>query len=833
MSMTWNKTQQLYFHKKIRIVKNRTILEYRTEKEERMEFYAKSKETELSEKEKNRLSEKIETIINDLDEKLTEKEQKIISKEVECLLKQNGKVQKTLKEHLEDIVRRAEDFFSKYGKYFSEFEKKLIIEACRLHDIGKVNIIFQIGVNKELKSKLPSYLSKVLQVPHGFLSAMSISMEKLKEKCNILTSYDFEAFITAVYYHHAREDMWKDTEIKDFAEEYYFPCLEWYLGEQGEASYENINRLMFRNNPNSENMIPNHQQWNEYVLIKGLLNKFDYTVSAGYEEAEIAPDLEKKILKHNIEKIFHGMKLRPAQKYMEKNHDKNLVVIAPTGSGKTEAALLWLNGEKGFYTLPLQVSSNAIYDRIKEKYSFHDVSLLHSDSMKKYLGEYAETEESAYEQYEKAKRLAYPLTVCTVDQLFKFVYKALGTEIFAATLKYSKIILDEIQSYSPKVIATIIYGLKIVTEMGGKFAIITATFPPVLKHFMERYGLVEGEQFEFQDFSDCADSVRHKIVIRDTEIEETEILNAGQVKKVLVICNTVRKAQETYERLSLEMEDVFLLHSRYLRRDREQLEKMIMDFSNTDNRCGIWITTQIVEASLDIDFDILYTEMSTADSLLQRMGRCNRKGRVIPDDPNIIIYANRNGVAENNKGVYEPEIYDRSLEQLRKYENIPFSEQDKIEYINKVYLTEEIKNTNYYKQIERFLAHFNEIPPLEYEKKVADKKFRDIQSVTIVPEKIYSENKIIFDKCIELMQTPHISKEIKNLVRYKMHSLTLNRMCLGNVLPKGVDKQAIGASGRNKGIGIHRAQILYEFDNETGKGRGLVEGEPMKEDIFW
>ena len=66
-----------------------------------------------------------------------------------------------------------------------------------------------------------------------------------------------------------------------------------------------------------------------------------------------------------------------------------------------------------------------------------------------------------------------------------------------------------------------------------------------------------------------------------------------------------------------------------------------------------------------------------------------------------------------------------------------------------------------------------------------------------------------------------------------MHSLTLNRMCLGNVLPKGVDKQAIGASGRNKGIGIHRAQILYEFDNETGKGRGLVEGEPMKEDIFW
>ena len=52
--------------------------------------------------------------------------------------------------------------------------------------------------------------------------------------------------------------------------------------------------------------------------------------------------------------------------------------------------------------------------------------------------------------------LAQPLTVCTVDQIFKFVYRALGTEIFAATLKYSKIVLDEIQSYSPQVIATII-----------------------------------------------------------------------------------------------------------------------------------------------------------------------------------------------------------------------------------------------------------------------------------------------------------------------------------------------------------------------------------------
>ena len=66
---------------------------------------------------------------------------------------------------------------------------------------------------------------------------------------------------------------------------------------------------------------------------------------------------------------------------MKDHKNDNVVVIAPTGSGKTEAALLWLDGEKGFYTLPLKVSSNAIYDRIKKKYFYEDVALLHSDSM--------------------------------------------------------------------------------------------------------------------------------------------------------------------------------------------------------------------------------------------------------------------------------------------------------------------------------------------------------------------------------------------------------------------------------------------------------------------
>ena len=111
--------------------------------------------------------------------------------------------------------------------------------------------------------------------------------------------------------------------------------------------------------------------------------------------------------------------------------------------------------------------------------------------------EYKQEEAGICEKYDRAKMLSQPLTVCTVDQLFKFVYRALGTEIFAATLKYSKLIIDEIQAYEPRVIATIVYGLSIIQKMGGKFAIITATFSPVLQYFMKECGL----EYSFEDFT--------------------------------------------------------------------------------------------------------------------------------------------------------------------------------------------------------------------------------------------------------------------------------------------------------------------------------------------
>mgnify|MGYP000140425812 FL=1 len=111
------------------------------------------------------------------------------------------------------------------------------------------------------------------------------------------------------------------------------------------------------------------------------------------------------------------------------------------------------------------------------------------------------------------------------------------------------------------------------------------------------------------------DSIRHHLEIRDRKInaEEIEVFyrkkcEEGETGKILVVCNTIRNAQKLYEELkeNLGAQDVHILHSRFVRRERAILEEEILDFGKTydengriNHRSGIWISTSLVEASLD------------------------------------------------------------------------------------------------------------------------------------------------------------------------------------------------------------------------------------------
>lgn len=146
-------------------------------------------------KEVEGVRETLESFLDSLEGILTPKEEQIILQQIQKLQNQKEEKQKTLKEHEEDIVKCAEAFFREYGKYFTDIEKVLIIQACRQHDWGKANLIFQSKVCQDVRDKLLKSEREISQIPHGFLSAVSISYKEFQKLYDGLEKDDFKAFI--------------------------------------------------------------------------------------------------------------------------------------------------------------------------------------------------------------------------------------------------------------------------------------------------------------------------------------------------------------------------------------------------------------------------------------------------------------------------------------------------------------------------------------------------------------------------------------------------------------------------------------------------------------
>ena len=152
--------------------------------------------------------------------------------------------------------------------------------------------------------------------------------------------------------------------------------------------------------------------------------------------------------------------------------------------------------------------------------------------------------------------------------------------------------------YDPELLRYLIAGLKQIISMGGKVAIMTATLPPFIKDL-----LLENIPFEKENIATFVnDSIRHHLEIRDRKINAEEIegfyrknCESGESGKILVVCNTIRKAQELYEELkeNLGEQDVHILHSRFIRKERAILEKDILDFGKTYDQIERLITDQV------------------------------------------------------------------------------------------------------------------------------------------------------------------------------------------------------------------------------------------------
>ena len=662
---------------------------------------------------------------------------------VSNIREKKAKPNKSIIEHTNDLLDVLEILWN-LGYIKEERIYELIQKACIYHDIGKINKEFQKRVkNKGIK------FDENKEVAHNVLSLYFIDESKFNNK------EDYLIVSNAVVNHHDYCDIGLAIREKSDIIENLLEGLD----------HKKVKKVI-------PAKIASISQDIDAIKIKGYLHKCDYSASSGY-----TAEYENNFLEKSLENVLNKWKLdnqdaswNELQQYCIENKNENIIAIAQTGMGKTEAGLLWISDNKGFFILPIRTAINAIYDRTKKYISSYggnleeQLVLLHSSSLEYLL---LQSEDDKYDdkdeyidkkedkeiiEYEKiAKQLSLPINVSTIDQLFDFVYKYPAYELKLTTLSYSKIVIDEIQMYGPDLLAYLVYGLERIVEQGGKVAILTATLPPFVKELLSK-----SIKFKIKEDGFTDNSKRHNLKILDKRIDSNDICNKyreneklNKSNKILVVCNSITQAQNLYEEISdiLGNKNLHILHSKFIKGQRLSKESEIIEFGKTykdnksnelDKQSGIWISTSIVEASLDIDFDYLFTELQDLNSLFQRLGRCNRKGKKYSSENNCYIYTqiDERSFINGDRGYIDKDIFELSKEAISLWEG-QISEKEKIELINKYLTMDKIKNSNYITQYKHTYNFIKNLTPDTF--KSDEVKLRNILSKDIIPSPIYHE----------------------------------------------------------------------------------------------
>jgi len=686
----------------------------------------------------------------------------------EIYKKYKAKENETIYEHTKNLLSKLEEL----KETVAIEDIGLIAEACIFHDFAKVNPLFQRRLESGKK------LDENKEIGHNILSfymAKNYLEEYSKEDRNII--------LYAILNHHNYVDNFETVDKKQDLISANLKSISTEVFKDDEINFfKNIGLRelavirKLRMNPSKRS-----------ILVKGFLHKCDYAASAHSKIDMPNIHLESRLEKLKNDFVSKGSSdgWNEMQRFARDNTDSNLILIGSTGFGKTEASLLWIGNNKGFYVLPLKTAINAMYRRIRDTLYKDDytqnLGLLHGELENIYLEEDdessmaldSETEESMkfWEYYGLTRAMSLPLTICTPDQVFRFAFKYCSYELQLATYSYSKMVIDEIQAYSPDILATLIYALQLIDMVGGKFAITTATLPTFIKDLLQ-----EGidKKIEYKEDIFLNNKIRHRVSLKHSAINIDDIKDFIEDKyhqesmKLLVVVNTVTKAQGIYRELKswLDENDIEiemnLLHSKFTVQHRSEKEEAIL--KDGESKCKkrvIWISTQVVEASLDIDFDYLFTELSDLSSLLQRLGRCNRKGLKSVDefnsyvyldiDENLLIkYSDNNAYASG--GIIYKSLYELSKAALLEWETENntglFSEADKNRLIENYFTKKKIEEYDkmyssiyreYLAEYKRMHDHLVYIIPDSKNAKEVTKEFRNIISRRVIPQSIYED----------------------------------------------------------------------------------------------
>ena len=356
-----------------------------------------------------------------------------------------------------------------------------------------------------------------------------------------------------------------------------------------------------------------------------------------------------------------------------------VIIEAPMGEGKTEAAFYLMermnrvSGREGaFIALPTQATSNQIFNRMvsyfNERKDEHriNLALIHGQAMlsdeyqrlivNQSVNEELEANLIANEWFNYKKRsLLSPFGIGTIDQALLGVLPVKHFFVRLFGLSGKVVILDEVHAYDVYMSTLLDLLLKWLSVLGSKVILLSATLPSSRRRqLIESYaGEYKGNKSSYPRITWCSaeesNSVSFesaskmdkgrpdKIDIEFIDGSDEQLIpflkeKMSEAGRVAILCNTVKTAQNKYRMirglLDKQEFEVELLHARYPFSNRKEKEDSVINkFGRKRFPEGgkhILIATQIIEQSLDIDFDLMISEMAPIDLLIQRSGRIHR-----------------------------------------------------------------------------------------------------------------------------------------------------------------------------------------------------------------